>query len=251
MGVDHIVHLECAAKKALGDGDCFVGTLDILSRKKARRHAELLAEVAAEQGTTPGEMSVTVAVNRDGKTEECNVNYEELLAEAAILDKHHSGCESCAANVLDQPYGCIGAVGYPISLSAERWLIDRVRGAGDEAHQLLLAAIDDFGYDGAAFRRFRERGLIESDAPLSVEIRGRTVTADQLFHALFCVGPELEPTHAFMLLVFIGGVRIDDPRAETVDIGEPPEDLGELELYALFRALASAVAHDVPFILDA
>jgi len=250
MAVDFVVKLECDAKRALGGGDTGKGTLDIVRRLKARNQAKAIEQVAEEEGSDPKSLSVTIAVTRDGETEEREVSYDELLAEAAPLQAHAAGCADCPANVLGEnhPYGCVGSVGYPISPDAERWLMERVAGASKEAHEIMLSAIDDFGYDGEPVQEMRERGMLEGEAAVEVELG---VDSDQVLQALLFVGSELEPSHCHLLLVWLGALTLSDTKGEDLELGDTPDDVSAFELYVLFAAMGAAVENGVGFLIDA
>ena len=247
MGLDYIVNLSCKPKLTFGRGDLARGTADVLARQKAKNQADMLAQMAEEEGQDLGEIAITIA---DGRGGERNVSHAELVQQAAPLAEHASACEDCPANVIGRPYGCIGSVSYPIDDDGEKWLLGRVAGAGKEAQRLMFAAIDDFGYDGEEIREHRAEGIFENKRALTAKL-GREVTTDQLFHAILSVGSELAAFHCAMLLVWTGAVTIEDTKAEDLDLGDMPDPLGALELFALFSAMGAAAACDVPLLVDA
>ena len=248
MGLDHIVNLSCKPKLFFGGGDFVRGTRNILSRIKAKNQAELLATVSGKKGDDLDEMMVSVA-SADGHEREAS--YAELMTEAAPLSTQAGPCAKCPANVVGRPYGCFGAAAYPIEADSESWLIARVAGAGEDANELMFSAIDELEYTGGPIAEFRGDGIFQNPEALSIDLGGRTVTSDQILHAILAAGAELEAHHCFMLLVWVGAVELSDARADTVDLGETPEALGALEFFALFSAMAAAVACDVSLIIDA
>ena len=89
MGADHIVHLECEPKKHFGGGDAVQGTIDILSKLKARDRGNMIAELAKRDGKPVEEMSVTVVLRRDGKEEQQQVTQFQppLVRVVPLLDE--------------------------------------------------------------------------------------------------------------------------------------------------------------------
>lgn len=248
MGLDHIVNLSCKPKLFFGGGDFDRGTRNILQRIKSKNQAELLATVSGKKGDDLDELTVSIA---SGDGEERETSYAELMAQAAPLASQAGPCAKCPANVVGRPYGCFGAAAYPIESDSESWLIARVAGAGEDANEIMFSAIDELEYDGEAIAELREQGIFQSTEALSIDIAGRKVTTDQLMHAILAAGSELEAHHCFMLLVWVGAVEMSDSKADDLDLGDMPEALGALEFFALFSAMAAAVACDVSLIIDA
>jgi hypothetical protein len=247
MGLDYIVNLSCPPKLALGSGDLAKGTFDLLARHKAKSQAESLAQMAEDEGQNLDEIAITIA---DGHGNERDVTHADLLKQAEPLAKHAPACEDCEANVVGRPFGCIGSVAYPIDNDGEEWLLARVVGAGKDAHALMFAAIDDFEYDGAEIREHRKAGIFENKKGLTAKLE-RPFSTDAVFHAIFSVGEELEAFHCAMLLVWLGAITPDDEKAEEMELGDLPDPLGALELYALFSAMGAAAACDVSLLVDA
>jgi len=248
MGLDHIVNLSCKPKLFFGGGDFVRGTRNILTRLKAKNQAELLASVSGKDGDELDEAVVTIA-GPDGDEED--MSYAELMTQAAPLAPQAGPCSDCPANVVGRPYGCFGAAAYPFEADSESWLIGRVAGAGEDANELMFSAIDELEYDGAPIRELRADGIFQNRKALAIDLGGRKVNTDQIMHAIIAAGAELEAHHCFMLLVWVGAVELSDAKAEEVDLGEMPEPLGALEFFALFSAMAAAVACDVSLVIDA
>jgi hypothetical protein len=246
MGLDYVINLSCKPKLAFGNGDLARGTADVLARTKAKSQADMIAQMAEDEGQSVDDIAVTIA---DGDGNERDVSHAELVQMAAPLAKHASHCEDCPANIVGRPYGCVGSVSYPIDGDAEAWMLARVVGAGPQAQELMFAAIDDFEYDGEDIRQYREEGIFENKTALTAKL-SRPVSTDQIFHAVLSVGEELEAFHCLMLLVWMGAVTLADKKAEDVDLGDMPEPLGALELYALFTAMGAAAASDVSLLID-
>lgn len=214
MAVDLALLYPCPPRDKLGDGDPGRGTEVILDCLKARSRAEALAEVVRRDGRSPEGVSVTVhRYTPDGLSEPVEVTYEELLEQAAPLDEHAGHCTNCPANLLKEPYGCVGAINYPIRRAAEEWLIGLARPADEAGGFLFLRAIEDFGYDGEPIRRFRQAGLFELKRGLTKKLGpGKTVSSDQLFQAVFCIGEPLDPGHCMGVLLWLGALTLDGDR---------------------------------------
>ena len=272
MGADLVVHWVCAAKEALGDGDPVRGALRIVELCKARSRAEaVLAQFPAQPRET---VSFTIRVQTPHGVRERQVLAVDLLAEAAPLAAWAPGCDGCAANHLRRPYGCYGAVSYPITAVAEQWLVDRAEPADRLGGKLLVDAIADFGYTGAPIAPWREQGLLEaSPAPVRALAPGVAVTGDQLLQALFGVGTSLDPLHCVLVLMWFGAVAIDgevpgaldpaplqalgamhtvDERARRTRLVLPPTtDRGVAELQGLLGFLHTTFVVGVPLLVDA
>jgi hypothetical protein len=218
MGADFIVHRACEPKRALGEGDALEGTKAMLEMLKAHNRAELLAANAG--GRDPRSLRLKVVRTGSGGAVEQEVSYGELRAAAASLHAHAGSCGGCPANVSGNPFGCFGAVAYPVTAVAERWMVDRLQPADRPGGSLLLDAIHDFRYDGAPIREMRARGLFELQRAAEKTVRKKLlhsirVTGDQLFQAFFSVGGALGPSHCALLLTFLGALELDGRVPET------------------------------------
>ena len=177
-----------------------------------------------------------------------------------------------------QPFGCMGAITYPIPAAAEGWLMDQLEEPGTLGADLCLAAIKHFRYDGAPIREWRRQGLL--DLKRAVErtyvkklFGSVSVTSDQILHAMFHVGPEVSSEHALTVLTWFGAIKIDgrvprsradapllarilalatteERRAQTeLNVGDPDE--GAEQMQAALLALHAAWLLDVPLGVDA
>ncbi|OWK36537.1 hypothetical protein [Fimbriiglobus ruber] len=221
MAVDWVLNLPCRPKETLGDGDFLAGTDTLLACLKAGNRAAVIADMARQQGNTPEGTSIVVRVARaDGQVEDQPVRYDDLVAQSQRLDPLAPACEGCPANVPGRPFGCVGVVNYPIPRAVEEWLAGRFQPSTAVGGKLFLAAIRDFSYTGQPIRQFRAGGLFESDQPIKKKLKGgffssESVTTDQLFQALFCVGEPLDPGHCLGVLLWLGCIRLDGTAVET------------------------------------
>src|SRR5262245_47695585 len=141
MGADFIVHHSCEPKLSFGAGDALAGTEAMMAMIKARNRARFLRENSP--GADPNTLSVTVVrVTPEGQVE-AKVSYNDMMAQAAPLEDHARACQGCPANFLGTPYGCYGAVPYPVTAAAETWLVNRLQLADTPGGNLLLSAIRD------------------------------------------------------------------------------------------------------------
>lgn len=270
MGADLVIHAECVAKDALGDGDPVRGALRIIELTKAQARAEMV--LARSPGQPPESVSFTIRVQGPHGIHERQVFAADLLAQAAPLAVHAAGCDGCPANHLRRPYGCYRSITYPITAAAERWLVDRVEPADRLGGKLLMDAIADFGYDGAPMAPWRERGLLQAPAAL-VCPQAPTVSGDQLFQALFGVGTSLDPFHCVLVLMWFGVLEIDGQVPDALDpaplqalgtmgtvrdrdrrtrlVMAPTADPGIAELQGLLGFLHTTFVVGVPLLVDA
>jgi hypothetical protein len=265
MGADFIVHFECSTKKQFGDGDALEGTGRLLAMLKAKSRAEVLREAAAETGQT----TITIVrVTPEGQREE-EISLDALHSAAAPLAEHQALCQGCDANVLGASYGCVGFVPYPVRAEWEAALVGRLQLVEAPGGFLLASAVKDFHYDGEGIKRMRAAGMFEAKtAPTKViqkKLFGSVkVSGDQLFHALFSVGSQLNPDHCGMVLAFVGALAVNGrvpashteaiafqeslaKRSATLVLEGDPEG----PLNTLLRALFRAWKLDVPLLMDA
>ena len=232
MAVDWILNLPCQPKEALGNGDLLVGTDTLLACLKAGNRAAAVADMARQNGDSPEGTSIVVRVARaDGEVEDQEVCYDDLVAQNRQLDPLAPACEGCPGNVLGRPFGCIGVVNYPIPATVEQWLVDRLQPSTVVGGKLFLAAIRDFGYTGQPIQQFREGGLFELARPIKKKLKGglfssESVTTDQLFQALFCIGEPLDPGHCLGVLFWLGCLRLDGAVVESLEQAAAVSRLG-------------------------
>ena len=215
MALDWIVELDCSPKQTLGRGDHEEGTDALLGCLKARNRAAALAEAAERNGDAPEAQAIELHVaGPDGAVEARRVSYQELVAHARGLEGLEAACRGCPANVHEQPFGCIGAVPYPVTARAEQWLAERIQPASTIGGTILLEAIADLGYTGESVQAFREQGMFERREPVRLDINdgapeARLVSTNQVFQAILDVEQPLQPSHSVMLLVWLGLLQLD------------------------------------------
>ena len=210
---------------------------------KAGNRAAAVAEMARKAGEAPEGKTISIQVVRpDGQVDKQPVRYEELVAEAGRLAPLIPQCARCPANVLRRPFGCIGAINYPIPKVVEEWLACMLQPSTAIGGKLFLDSIREFGYTGQPIQKFREAGMFESDQPIKKKVKGglfssTSVTTSQLFEALFCINDPLDPNHCLGVLLWLGSIRLDGAPVETPEqamatfrLGTPEEREQRTEL---------------------
>lgn len=210
MSCDYWVELDCAPRRALGNGDVEQGGNAILETLKAAAHASLIEQVAAERGVGPDDIPLRFVQSRPEGSTEVELRHSELLVEAARFGPHAGACEGCAANVRESPAGCYLQLAYPVKEATEAWLLERLQPPGTVGGFLLERALDDFGYDGEPVKEMRHHGLFElEESPSRDWSPTRRVRADQIWHGILQVGASLDPGHLMGVLLWLGALRVN------------------------------------------
>jgi hypothetical protein len=265
MAIDYVVHLTCLPKETFGvDG--------ILDRLKAGARAREVIRLYRQNGDgrPPSEMGFEFARSGpDGEEEVAVILVQDMLDQTAELEPLLPWCADCPANVLGRPFGCYGAINYPISSAAEKWLLDQLPSNRDAILWLLLReSLKD--NDGHAVEPLRAGGAyFEERAVRGRQFSETIASADQIFQMLFLYG-HIQAGHAGILLLFFDAV----PREgiESTDIThlldgtlpqsekeerfpfilehEDEDDSSVAEFKTFFKALHRAWLLDVPLLLD-
>ena len=220
MGADYIVHLSCNPKLAFGDGDPLKGAATMMDMIKGRNMALFVAQKS--EGRDPATIKIKrMKVTPEGQFEE-TTSYTDLMARTAPLEAQQKFCEGCPANFLGRPYGCYGALNYPVTAAGEQWLVSRLQPADSPGGMMLVKAIHDFNYDGAPVRRMREGGIFDLKQPAEKVVEkkllgSKRVNGDQIFQAFISVGGALGADHCGMLLIILGALEIDGRVPATSD----------------------------------
>jgi len=220
MGIDYIVNLDCAPKRAL--------TVEgLMGRLKGRDRAEKIIQLYRDQGDLrPPQQMAFEMVRRlpDGSEEVELIVVQSLLDAAQELAPWEADCARCPANVRGQSFGCTGAINYPLSEAGERWLLEQLP---DDEHPLIFMllgrALRDMSYrgeHGAALRAQPGVFLTSAQTPAR-NLGALTVSGDQVFEMLFLSGP-LYPAHGALLLQFFGAVSPDLDAEVMMQLADPP-----------------------------
>ncbi len=235
MAIDYGIAYDCPPKRLMG-------AEGILERVKSRAHAETVIALYREGGDQrpPTEMEFEMTrTNLEGVEESRVINVQGLLDFAAQLNPLARHCEGCPANVTGKPFGCYGAVQYPISAAAERWLLDSLPGIAEPLIWLLLRqGVQELGYDGASVAPLRaDPTYFEEHRLPGRDLTEFIFTGNQMFEMLFLVGA-IQPSHAGMLLLLLGAIRREIEADQIVRI-------------MTHQLTDDEIARDYPFLLTA
>lgn len=266
MAIDYVIDFNCIPKQTLG-------TDGIMERIKAQARADNVIRLFRENGDfrPPSEMGFEFSRSLPDGTEETRIiMVQDMLDQAAELDPLVPYCADCPANALGRPFGCMGQIQYPISSSAEAWLLERLPSPEEPLVWLLLRqGVQEMGYDGTTVKPLRANETYFEERKL----RGRDLvefvfTADQVFEMMFLLG-HIQPSHGGMLLLFFHAIPRDVEAADIVrimngsltpaEIAErfpfqmklAPHDDGTIgDLKQFFHAMYNAWLLGVPLLLD-
>jgi hypothetical protein len=266
MGIDYIIHYDCAPKQAL--------TVEgLMIRLKSRDRAEAIIQLYRAQGDQRPPSQIGFEMVRrlpDGTDETAIIIVQDLLDRAAELPPWEAHCAGCPANRTGLPFGCVGAINYPISARAEQWLLDQLP---DNDHPLpfilFQKAIRELGYTGDAAAPLRAQAgvFLEAAAAPERDLEAVLVNGDQVFEMLFLSGA-IGPAHGSLLLQFFGGISRDLDADVIMQLAAPPspdwidehipflhrpnpaDDLSITAIKAFFRALYVAYRAQAPVWLD-
>jgi len=203
----------------------------------------------------------------EGAEETRVIVVQDMLDQAAELDPLAHYCAGCPANVQGVPFGCVGAIQYPISAAAERWLLDQLPGIEEPLPWLLLRqGVQELGYDGEAVKPLRaDDTYFEERRVAGRDLVEYMFTANQVFEMLFLLGA-IQPSHAGVLLLFFNAIPRSIEAAQIVQIMNRSADIARdfpftmtiredddrtvAELKLFFTALYRAWSLGVPLLLD-
>ncbi|MBI3725488.1 hypothetical protein HY251_16280 [bacterium] len=216
MGIDYVVDYDCEPKRALG--------LDrILELLKDRSRAAATLELLRQRGEADRPLEEIefefVARTPEGDLAPRRVKVKEVLDRAAALEEFAPACEGCPANNTGRAFGCMGAVGYPLSNKGESWLLSRVQpGPGAD---LLRAFVENIGITGGDISKMRAAGesFFEARTSPARSDLGFPLATDQLLEAIFCKG-HLAPSHGAIMLLALSALRLERSVPEASDL--PP-----------------------------
>ncbi len=266
MGIDYVVDLACEPKRS-------ASTREIVSMLKAEGRARMLLQFADDNGDDrPAEqLRFSMITRTPAGSEEIETSAQDMLDTARPLEELAHHCAGCRANLSgglrEGAFGCHGHIPYPVSRTAETWLLSLFPASLDSpAGEFLARAIADFGYDGSHTAQLRSQGMFfEASSPAARRWpNGFELTSDQAWEMIFGVG-DLQPAHATMLCVMVGVLPHDlpvedlkralsDPArrrallATTALPPEPPEGSGGLQRF--LDAMRTSAALDVPLVVD-
>ncbi len=277
MALEYVIDFPCQPKRVLAGNDApEEGVRRLLGLCKLQNMADAVRAQAAMSGKDPQGVRIELLVARPGEeTTPTVLNLAEIESQTEALRTFTPVCAVCPVSSNGRLAGCVGSLAYPISITAEEWLLDRIAAPDTVGGFLLLSAIRDFHYDGALIHRYRENKLFESPKALSKPLPANPfgaieISTDVLFHAWLGVGPVLSPWHMAMLLVWLSALTLDGSSIDSLDafdtlvnlpvesrrsrvglvLGESSADAGILALQRWLAAMISAWSSDVPVHLD-
>lgn len=237
---------------------------ELLRMEKAKNRAECVLDLMRKnpdtnnKGKPESEWSFKIAILGPNGPEESEMRISDCLSEAAPLKQLAQNCLGCSKNVRSVDFGCGGAVHYPISTQAERWLVSRLPEDLNSARgHLLTLAINDFNFNGAVIDGARNRkDLYESDTAIerkwgSFFSKKTKITSSQILHMAFAVG-NLQSTHAKILAFILG--FLDDSFNIANDPSNAPQSSDDpitIELKYFFSVSALAGINEVDMFIDA
>lgn len=226
MAIDYIIDLSCEPKEKFG-------THDILERLKGEDRAHKIIELFRKNGDDrpPSQMGFEVTRSTPGEADETRVMVVQALLDAADeLRPYAEHCQTCPANRIGMPFGCMGHIQYPITQEAENWMLDRLPVPDEPLVWLLLKqVIQEFKYDGQSIRPLRDEAGVyfESQDLPSRRLGELNLDANQIFEMLFVRRPVILPRQAALMLLFFGAID-RDLEADTITHLDPaPPDAME------------------------
>lgn len=224
---------------------------DLLRMQRARERAN--ASIAALSGHPrrgPGVQELERAaalqtLGSDGLTGQ-KLKIADAIAKAASLDSLSGHCNGCPANLRGTAFGCGGAIQYPISREAEQWLVSRLPDdLRSEPGRILLLAIQDLGFNGAAVDASRSESLVfAANAPVlrrwgGFFSREKTwISSSQVLHMLVGAG-NLSPIHAQLVCWCLGFLDAEMKPEHSVDNMPAASDAQGVIQFKMFLAAAT------------
>jgi hypothetical protein len=254
MAIDYFVLLPCKVRE-------FVSNAALIEMLKAGDRANAVLQLMRQDPSvdrTKPESEWTFVAQVIGPNGPANTTMKitDLLAKAAPLEKLSVFCRSCPANLRRTDFGCGGVIHYPITASAERWLLSRLPGElNSTSGRLLLNATSEF--DGASVDSTRGRKEVyELSAPLerkwgSLFSKKTQVSSSQIIHMLFGIGT-MPSTYAKVIACVLGFLR-DDFIIDNSSHNKPSmgDDDRTAELKSFLSAAAFAGTNNVDLFVGA
>ena len=256
MAIDYYGSFPCKVRETVSD-------VDLLRMEKARNRAAITLDLMrndphVDKSKPETDWTFKTVVIGPSGPRQTEMRISDCLAEGAPLESLARNCLGCHANVRSRDFGCGGAIHYPLSAQAERWLVSRLP---DDLHSprghLLTLAIADFKYDGAGIDAARGRNeLYESSVPIERRWGGffskkTRITSSQILHMAFAVG-SIQAAHAKLIAYFLGFLNDSFAVADSpADSPQPSDDDRTKELKFFFATAALAGTSDVPLFIDA
>lgn len=268
MAVDYLILKDCKVKEQLTP-DQFMSTI------KDRNRAYYIRDMLAQSGKSQDEIDnfeFTHQKLTPNGIENATYKISNIISKTSILDTLSPNCVDCTvAN--SQPFGCFGAVSYPISAKCEKWLAEVALDSHKkgEIYSMMLTFILDQKISGAETDEARRQGGTFFELKKSIEIilsksffSKKAVNTSQLIDMILGIRV-MQFIHMNHLLMLFGGVFMDDAKPmdrpskfnneykKYVYLGlELPKDADKSihEFYILFQRIFLAMVNDVEIAFD-
>ena len=256
MAIDYYGLFPCKVREKVPDGK-------LLQMEKARNRATTVLNLmrknpGTNQNKPESEWTFKAMTLGPNGPQECEMRISDLLLESEPLQELSQHCANCPYNLRSSDFGCGGAIHYPVSLQAEKWLVSRLPGdLNTRSGQLLTQALKDFDFNGACIDAARERkDLYSSSTPATRKWGGflskkTLITSSQILHMAFAVG-SLQPAHAKLVAYFLGFLSDDFQPIDLPSNRSQSGDDGPVQDLKLFLSVAAlAGSSNIPVLIDA
>jgi hypothetical protein len=256
MSVDYYIQYPCAVRAVVSD-------VDLLRMEKSRHRALSILDAmrrdsATDRSKPEREWTVQVMTRGPAGVAKTTIKLDDLLQESAALAALAPHCVGCVANLQKRDFGCGGAVHYPITAHAERWLMSRLPTDPEApAAKLLLRAIKELKTDGKAIDDARARREVYESQRAQLQSLGTsffsktTLSSSQILELLIGVG-SLQPDHAKFVAYLLGFLRdgmIVDTSPQNTPSASDEARVAELKRMLLAAAVAGQLG--VALLVDA
>lgn len=257
MAIDYYIQLPCQVRSTVSDRD-------LLRMEKARNRANAALDILRknpqlQRDLPESEWVIGINVMGPNGPAEHTVKIADMLAEAGPLDELSVHCSGCPANLRNTSFGCGGAINYPITEDAERWLIAQLPVDLDgAAGQMLVRAINELQFTGAKIDAARSRKKLYAASKPAVRTWRRSflstktsITSSQVMQMLVGLG-DLQPSHARLVCYFLGLLNTDMQIDLKPDYQPSPSDDASIVQFKQFLlAAAFAGTNNVCLLVDA
>lgn len=262
MAIDYLLAVKCPPQVELG-----AEKLVELHRTRVLARSALLHMREDGDQREPREIEIQLTMRNPEGDSARGVTLQDLLNEAAPLDRVSDACKLCPAE-LPREFACHRRIRYPIPERVEEWLMARLPVTLQcAAGALLVRGLAEFNWDGSPAAKLRAAGTTYFESKVAYGVRWQAedgsvieMSSDQLFQMMFMVG-NLAPTHCLMLALFFGVIPHDislhelkdqDGRTRALDAAVVPTevDVDTEQLAAFLRTLALAARLDATILID-
>lgn len=213
MAVDYLILKHCRVKEQLS-------TEQLLERIKNRNRVYNIRDMLAQSGKTEDEIN-NFEFTHQQWTPNGPINSRhkiiDLIAEISILDTLAPICTDCpVANKI--PFGCIGAVNYPISAKCEQWLAQIALESykKGEVYSTMIKFILDQKVTGKETEEARRHGdtFFELKHPIEIVLSKsffskKIINTSQLIDMILGIR-SMQYVHMNHLLMLFGGIFAED-----------------------------------------